>query len=69
MILPAESSNSKAGGTGKGCEFCLAKYHFHTHTFFLQEGVLLIFIAFKNLLPSAGFEPATLGSSGTHTNH
>jgi hypothetical protein len=32
-----------------------------------KEGVLLIFIAIKN--PSAGFEPATIGSSGEYTNH
>jgi hypothetical protein len=31
--------------------------------------VLRIFIALKNPSPSPDFEPATLGSSGQHTNH
>jgi hypothetical protein len=31
--------------------------------------VLRIFIALKNRLPWTGFEPATVGSSGKHTNH
>jgi hypothetical protein len=34
-----------------------------------KEGVLRICIALKNSIASAGFEPATLGSSGKHTNH
>jgi hypothetical protein len=31
--------------------------------------VLRIFIALKNLPPSAGFEEAKLGSNGKHANH
>jgi hypothetical protein len=31
--------------------------------------VLRIFIALKNPSPWQGFEPATFGSSGQHTNH
>jgi hypothetical protein len=31
--------------------------------------VLRICIALKNPLPWPGFEPATFGSSGQHTNH
>jgi hypothetical protein len=31
--------------------------------------VLRIFIALKKSIASAGFEPATVGSSGKHTNH
>jgi hypothetical protein len=31
--------------------------------------VLQIFIALKNPSPWPGFEPATFGSSGQHTNH
>jgi hypothetical protein len=34
-----------------------------------EEGVLRIFIALKNPSPWPGFEPATFGSSGQHTNH
>jgi hypothetical protein len=34
-----------------------------------EEGVLQIFIALKNPSPLPGFEPATFGSSGQHTNH
>jgi hypothetical protein len=34
-----------------------------------KEGVLRIFIALKNPSPWPGFEPATFGSSGQHTNH
>jgi hypothetical protein len=34
-----------------------------------KEGVMRIFIALKKSIPSVGFEPATLGSSGKHTNH
>jgi hypothetical protein len=34
-----------------------------------KEGVLLIFIALKTSLPSAGFEPANLRSNGKHANH
>jgi hypothetical protein len=34
-----------------------------------KEGVLRYCIALKIPSPSAGFEPATLGSSGKHTNH
>jgi hypothetical protein len=34
-----------------------------------EEGVLRIFIALKNPTPWPGFEPATFGSSGQHTNH
>jgi hypothetical protein len=34
-----------------------------------QEGVLRIFIALKKSIALAGFEPATFGSSGKHTNH
>jgi hypothetical protein len=34
-----------------------------------KEGVLRIFIALKNPSPWPGFEPATFGSSGKHTNH
>jgi hypothetical protein len=34
-----------------------------------EEDVLRIFIAFKNSSPWPGLEPATLGSSGQHTNH
>jgi hypothetical protein len=33
------------------------------------EGVLRIFIALKKSMVLAGFEPATFGSSGKHTNH
>jgi hypothetical protein len=33
------------------------------------EGVLRIFIALKSPSPWPGFEPATFGSSGQHTNH
>jgi hypothetical protein len=34
-----------------------------------KEGVLRIFIALKNLLPSTGFEPSNLGSNSKHSNH
>jgi hypothetical protein len=34
-----------------------------------EKGVLRIFIALKNPSPWPGFEPATFGSSGQHTNH
>jgi hypothetical protein len=34
-----------------------------------EEGVLRVFIAIKNLSPWPGFEPATFGFSGQHTNH
>jgi hypothetical protein len=34
-----------------------------------KEVVLRIFIALKNPSPSAGFEPANLGSSGKHANY
>jgi hypothetical protein len=34
-----------------------------------EEGVLRIFIALKNPSTWPGFEPATFGSSGQHTNH
>jgi hypothetical protein len=34
-----------------------------------EEGVLQICIALKNPSPGPGFEPATFGSSGQHTNH
>jgi hypothetical protein len=34
-----------------------------------KEGVLQIFIALKKSIASAGFDPATLGSSGSYTNH
>jgi hypothetical protein len=34
-----------------------------------KEGVLRIFIALKKSIALAGFEPATFGSSGKHTNH
>jgi hypothetical protein len=33
-----------------------------------KEGALLVFIAFKNPLASAGFEPANVGSTGKHVN-
>jgi hypothetical protein len=35
----------------------------------LKESVMRIFIALIKSIASAGFEPATLGSSGKHTNH
>jgi hypothetical protein len=41
-------------------------YGFTSHP---KEGVLRIFIAIKNSIFSAGSEPATLVSSGKHTNH
>jgi hypothetical protein len=34
-----------------------------------EEGVLRIFIDLKNPSPWSGFEPATFGPSGQHTNH
>jgi hypothetical protein len=34
-----------------------------------EEDVLRIFVALKNPSPWPGFEPATFGSSGHHTNH
>jgi hypothetical protein len=34
-----------------------------------EEGVLRIFIALKNPSPWPGFERATFGSNGQHTNH
>jgi hypothetical protein len=34
-----------------------------------KDGVLWIFIALKNSSPSAGFEPANLGSNNKHTYH
>jgi hypothetical protein len=34
-----------------------------------KEGVLRIFITLKKIHRLAGFEPATFGSSGKHTNH
>jgi hypothetical protein len=34
-----------------------------------KEDVLRVFIALKNSIASAGFESATLGSSGKHTSH
>jgi hypothetical protein len=33
-----------------------------------EKGVLRIFIALKKSIALAGFQPATLGSSGKHTN-
>jgi hypothetical protein len=38
-------------------------------TFHPKEGTLLIVIAIKKSIASAGFEPATPGSSGRHTMH
>jgi hypothetical protein len=38
-------------------------------TFHPKEGAQQVFIALKNPIASAGFEPATLGLSGKHTNH
>jgi hypothetical protein len=35
----------------------------------LQMKVVWIFITLKNPSPSAGFEPANLGSNGKHANH
>jgi hypothetical protein len=35
---------------------------------FLKEDVLQICFAHKNPSPSAGFEPANLGSNGKHAN-
>jgi hypothetical protein len=35
----------------------------------LKEGVLRIVIALKNPSPLTGFEPATFGFNGKHTNH
>jgi hypothetical protein len=34
-----------------------------------KEGMLQIFITFKNPLPSAGFEPTNLRSNGKYANH
>jgi hypothetical protein len=34
-----------------------------------KEGVTRIFVALRNPSPSAGFEPANLGSDGKHANH
>jgi hypothetical protein len=34
-----------------------------------EEGVLRIFITLKNPSPLLGFETATFGASGQHTNH
>jgi hypothetical protein len=34
-----------------------------------KEGVLRIFIVFKDPLPSAGIEPANLGSNSKHAGH
>jgi hypothetical protein len=34
-----------------------------------KEGVLRIFIALKKFIALDGLEPATIGSSGKHTNH
>jgi hypothetical protein len=34
-----------------------------------KKGVLRIFIALKKSIALAGFEPASSGSSGKHTNH
>jgi hypothetical protein len=34
-----------------------------------EEGVLRIFIALKNPSHWPGYDPATFGSSGQHTNH
>jgi hypothetical protein len=34
-----------------------------------KESVLRIFIALKKSVALAGFDPATFGSSGKHTNH
>jgi hypothetical protein len=38
-------------------------------TFPPKEGVLRIFVALKNPLPSVGFQPANIGSRGKHANH
>jgi hypothetical protein len=38
-------------------------------TSFPEEGVVRTFIALKNLLPSAGFEPANLRSNGEQANN
>jgi hypothetical protein len=35
----------------------------------LKEGMLRIFIAHNNPPPSAGFEPANIGSNGKHAKH
>jgi hypothetical protein len=77
-ILPAESSSSKAGGTGEvSYEFDLTKYGgFLTCHKIWQHGadsvtsprrkacVLRIFIALENLSPSVG-----IGYSAKHTSH
>jgi hypothetical protein len=38
-------------------------------TFPSKQGVLPIFIAFKNTSPSAGFQPANLGPNDKHDNY
>jgi hypothetical protein len=84
-ILPKESSSSKTGRTGEGndkfvlvslfiLDVFLTCHKILQHgtdrfTFSLKEGMLQIFIALKNPLPSAGFEPMSLGSIGKHTSH
>jgi hypothetical protein len=84
-ILPAEASCSKAGGTGKGNDFCLTKYLYsHFKGFFNipqnlnnfwrftsppKLGMLRIFIALTNPKPLARFQPANLGPNGKHANH
>jgi hypothetical protein len=51
------------------CATELVSYGTSSCTSHPYEGVLRTFIALKKSIALAGFEPATLGSSGEHTNH
>jgi hypothetical protein len=57
--------------TSKGSLTCLIilRHGADGFTSAAKEGVLRIFIALKNPSPSAGFDPANLGSKSKHANH
>jgi hypothetical protein len=47
----------------------MLQYGTDSFTYPPKKDMLWIFITLKNPLPSAGFEPANLGSNGKHGNH
>jgi hypothetical protein len=76
-ILPWGSSTIKSEGTVEvNYEYCLTKYLFRTSKgsltwlkilwYWANEDVLLIFIALKNISPTAGFECENLWSDDKH---
>jgi hypothetical protein len=57
--------------TSKGSLACskILRHEAEGFTSAKKEGVLRIFMAFKNASPSSGFEPANLRYNGKHANH